>query len=178
MRFAVALVMVAGCATAPRAAGDAPPPPELQERAAALFDAAAHGDELRLKTMVDWARWRTVGGLQGAGDEARAAEVLSRLEAEPRPTARFVDGAAAEVRARLAEVAAGTLPPRPRSGLMNATVAAWRRGPSEGASGSLARLQTLVAESLEGAREVTYEGGKRVTLVFVGTLLVGVVDAR
>jgi hypothetical protein len=176
LRFALALV-VAGCATAPRAAGDAPPPPELQERAAALFDAAAHGDELRLKTMVDWARWRTVGGLQAASDDARAAEVLSRLEAEPRPTAQFVEAAVPGVRARLAEVAAGTLPPRPRTGIMNATVAAWRRGPSEGTPPSLARLQTLVAESLEGAREVTYEGGKRVTLVFVGNQLAGLVDA-
>lgn len=61
---------------------------------------------------------------------------------------------------------------------MNATLARWRRGPGQGTSPSLARLQTLAAESLEGARELTYDGGRRVTLVFVGNLLVGVVDAR
>jgi len=174
----VALVAIAGCATAPRPAGEAPPAAELQERAAALFDAAAHGDELRLKTLVDWPRWRTFDGLQRAGSDAQAAEVLSRIEAEPRATATFVDGAVTGVRARLAEVTAGTLPPRLRTGVMNATVAAWRRGPAEGTPPSLARLQTLVAESLAGAREVTYDGSKRVTLVFSGTLLVGVVDAR
>jgi hypothetical protein len=176
----LALVLLAGCAATgtPAAKPVAAAQDPLQERAAELFDAATHGDELRLKTLVDWARWRTVDGLVRSDGEARAAEVLSRMEAEPAPTARFVDDAVRDVRARLAEVAAGTLPPRPRSGVMNATLAAWRRGPAAGAPPSLARLQTLAAEALDGGREVTYDGARRVTLVFVGSMLAGVLEAR
>jgi len=176
----VASALLVGCATtAPRGTAAAPGAPDpLHERAAALFDAAAHGDELQLKTMVDWARWRTLAGLQHSGGDAQAAEVLSRIEAEPTPGARFVDDAAREACAQLAAVTVGTLPPRPRPGVMNATLAAWRRGPTEGTPPSLARLQTLAAESLESAREVTFDGARRVTLVFVGNMLAAVLEAR
>jgi hypothetical protein len=179
--FVVAAALgLSGCATTATPAPRAAPSPALQERAATLFDAATHGDEPRLKTMVDWTRWRTVAGLRRCRSDADAAEVLSRIEAEPEPSAGFVDGAAHEVRARLAEVASGSMPPRPRSGVMNATLAGWRRPPppGDGTPPSLARLRTLVAESLEGTEDVTYEGARRVTLVFAGNLLVGVVDAR
>lgn len=150
----------------------------LQEQAATLFDAAAHGDELRLKGLVDWTRWRTFAGLGRCSDDAQAAELLSRIEAEPQPSSRFVDAAAHDVRGRLAAVTGGPMPPRPRPGVMNATLAALRGGPPAGAGPSLARLRTLVAESLDGAREVTYDGARRVTLVFVSGLLVGLLDAR
>jgi hypothetical protein len=177
----LALWVVAGCATAaaPRAA-TVELSPALRERVAALFDAATHGDEPRLKTMVDWTRWRTVAGLARCDGDAAAAQLLSRIEAEPAPSPSFVDGAVHEVRARLADVASGPMPPQPRTGVMNATLAGWRRPPppGDGTPPSLARLRTLVAESLEGTDDVTYEGARRVTLVFAGNLLVGVVDAR
>ena len=176
-RLAALTLFVAGCATTSPAGGGGAPPPELQERAASLFDAATHGDELRLKTMVDWGRWRMLAGLDGAG-EREAAELLSRIEVEPTPSARFVDGAVKSVRGKLADVAAGTLPPQARTHYMNATLAGWRREPTPGTPPSLARLQTLVADSLADAREVTYEGQRRVTLVFVGNRLAGVLDAR
>jgi hypothetical protein len=171
---------VAGCATARPAAtaSEGQPPAELRERAAALFDAAAHGDLLRLKTLVDWGRWRTVQARAVCSSDQQAAELLSRLEAEPQPSPRFVDDAVGKVRTELAEVTAGTLPPEPQPGMMNATLAGWRRGPEEGAPPSLARLQSLAADSLEGAAELTYRGARRVTLVFVGGLYVGMVEAR
>jgi hypothetical protein len=174
-------VAAASCATAPAPATPsptAPRPVELQERAAALFDAAAHGDELRLKTLVDWTRWRLVEGLAEAADDAAAAQLLSRVEAEPQPSAATMDAAARALVARLARAGAGPMPPRAQPGTMNATLARWRRGPSADAAPSLARLQTLVAEALDEAREVTYEGARRVTLVFVGDRLVGIVEAR
>jgi hypothetical protein len=170
--------VIAGCATAPRpATTPTEAPAELREQAAALFDAAAHGDELRLKTLVDWTRWRTVAGLKECASETQAAEVLSKIEAEPQPSPRFVDTAVQKVRAELAEVAAGTLPPQAQAAAPNATVAGWKSGPTPRTSPSLARLHTLVADSLDGAREVTYAGSRRVTLVFVGSRFVGMVDA-
>ena len=181
VNVALALVLGCGCAarqkasaaTAAVGARDA-----LQERAAALFDAAVHGDELRLRTLVDWARWRTFDGLAHSRGNEDAAAVLSRLEAEPQPSAAFVDGAAHALRTRLAEVAAGPTPPQACAGVMNAELAAWRRGPAAGAPPSLARLQALVADALDGAREVTMQGSRRVTLVFGGDLLIGVLEAR
>jgi hypothetical protein len=179
---ALAALLLAGCATAPGSRGateTAATVAALQERAAALFDAATHGDEPRLKAMVDWTRWRTIAGLRRCQSDADAAAVLSRIEAEPEPSAGFVDGAVHEVRARLAEVASGSMPPRARTGVMNATLAGWRRPPRADARlRSLTRLRTLVAESLEGTADVTYDGGRRVTLVFAGNLLAGVVDAQ
>jgi hypothetical protein len=172
-------LVIAGCATAPRpATTPTEVPAELREQAAALFDAASHGDELRLKTLVDWTRWRTVSGLKECASDAQAAEVLSKIEGEPQPSPRFVDTAVQKVRAELAEVAEGTLPPQAQTAAPNATVAGWRSGPPRGAPPSLARLRALVADSLEGAREVTYTGSRRVTLVFVGVRFVGMVDAK
>ena len=75
-------------------------------------------------------------------------------------------------------VADGPMPPRLQPGMMNARLAGYKRGPAQGAPPALARLQTLVAEALGGAREVTYEGARRVTLVFVGDRLAGVLEAR
>lgn len=180
MRWMLALVLVASCAasnaaTAPTRARTAREP--LQEKAAALFDAAVHGDALRLKTLVDWSRWRTFAGLQQSTTDDAAAAVLSRVETEPQPSAKLVDDGAKQLMATLAAVASGPLPPQPCAGVMNATLAAWRRGAPAGAPPSLARLRALVADSLEDAREVTYEGTRRVTLVFVGELLVGVLAA-
>lgn len=180
MRWILGLLLVAGCAARQRpttpAAGQGVREP-LQERAAALFDAAVHGDELKLRALVDWARWRAFDGLARARGDGDAAEVLSRLEAEPQPSPELVGRAAHQLRELLAAVAAGPTPPQPCAGLMNARLAAWRRGPAPGAPPSLKRLEALVADSLDGAREVTLQGSRRVTLVFAGELLVGVLDA-
>ncbi len=175
------LVTAAGCAGAPRPAPKAAEaPPELVERAAVVFDAAAHNDVLRLKTLVDWNRWRLVDGLKGVdkGDDAAAERVLSQVEAHPEPSSALVEAGARQIRALLGPVAEGPMPPRLQPGMMNATLAGWKRGPDAGASPALARLRTLVAEALDGAREVTYEGARRVTLVFVGDRLAGVLEAR
>ena len=43
---------------------------------------------------------------------------------------------------------------------------------------ALPRLWELTAEALAGADEVTYAGAGRVTLLFVGDRLAGVLDAR
>ncbi len=170
--------VAAGCATSRPPAAAAPAPAGLQERAAALFDAAAHGDELRLKTLVDWSRFRTIDGVLHSDSDDAAAALLSRIEAEPAPSARFVDVAARDLHARLAAVAEGPMPPRPVAGVMNARLAALEHGAPDGAPPSLARLHALAADSLDGARELTYEGARRVTLVFVADMLVGVLDAR
>lgn len=178
----VALALLAGCATsapapAPTVAAAGAPSAALQERAAALFDAAAHGDELRLKAMVDWTRWRTVDGGARVTSDGEAAALLSRIEAEPEPTAAFVDGAVHVVRERLARTASGPTPPKLRAGALNAAVAAMRRRPEPGTPPSLARLRTLAAESLDGTVELTYDGGAHETLLFAGNLLAGIVDA-
>jgi hypothetical protein len=173
-----ALVSLLGCASAPRPVTTAAPPSELAERAATVFDAAAHDDVLRLKTLVDWNRWRLFDGLKSARDDAAAERVLSQVEAHPEPSSALVEAGARQIKELLGPVADGPMPPRLQPGMMNATLAGWKRGPRAGAPPALARLQTLVAEALDGAREVTYEGARRVTLVFVGDRLAGVLEAR
>jgi hypothetical protein len=178
--LALALGLAAvGCATTPPPPAASPPTvaPELRERAAALFEAAGHHDVLRLKTLVDWSRFRLVEGLAHAGSDEAAAVVLSRLEAEPEPSARLVEAGARALEGLLAPITTGPTPPQLQAGTMNATLAAWRRGPQPGAPAALARLTTLVSEALDGAREVTYAGSRRVTFVFVGDRLAGVLEA-
>ena len=43
---------------------------------------------------------------------------------------------------------------------------------------ALPRLWTLTQDALVGADEVTYRGSGRVTLIFVGDRLAGLLDAR
>jgi len=176
--LALALLGLCGCATTQTQAPAPTVAPELRERAAALFDAAAHGDVLRIKMLVDWSRWRLVDGLEHAGSDEGAARVLSQLEAQPAPSAALIDRAAQQLKTQLVALTGGPTPPELLGGTMNATLASWRRGPGEGTPPALARLETLVSEALDGAREVTYAGGRRVTLVFVGDRLAGVVEAQ
>jgi hypothetical protein len=183
MRLAVAVVALVGCAGAPpppaATATQAPPAAHdpLAERGAALFDAAVHGDRLRLKTLVDWTRWRSFEAWAGARSESDARQALSQLEAQPQPGDAYVDAAVERLQARLAQAASGPLPPREAPGAHNAALAKLRAGPPAGSSPSLARLTTLVAESLSDAHAVTFDGAGRVTLVFVDGELAALLEA-
>jgi hypothetical protein len=150
-----------------------------QEQAAALFDAATHHDLLRLKLLVDWPRYRLAWAwARAAADHAESTTGLSQIEAEPSPSEAWVEMAAGELQQRLAAVAEGPQPPHAEAGVANARLAELRRGAPETKYPALPRLWELASEALAGADEVTYAGGKRVTLLFVGDRLAGVLDAR
>jgi hypothetical protein len=172
--------VAAGCATSkPATATTGAHHVSRQEQAAALFDAATHKDKLRLKLLVDWPRYRLAWAwARAAADHAEATTGLSQIEAEPSPSEAFVEMAAGELEARLAEVASGPQPPHAEAGVANARLAELKRGAPETKYPALPRLWELAAEALAGADEVTYAGAKRVTLLFVGDRLAGVLDAR
>jgi hypothetical protein len=172
--------LAAGCATSkPATATAGAHHVSRQEQAASLFDAATHRDKLRLKLLVDWPRYRLAWAwARAAADHAEATTGLSQIEAEPSPSEAWVDMAVGELQQRLAAVAAGPQPPRAEPGVANARLAELKRGAPETKYPALPRLWELTAEALEGADEVTYAGEKRVTLLFVGDRLAGVLDAR
>ncbi len=150
-----------------------------QEQAAALFDAATHHDRLRLKLLVDWPRYRLAWAwARAAVDHAESTTGLSQIEAEPSPSEAWVEMAAGELETRLAAVAAGPQPPQAQPGVANARLAELKRGAPQTKYPALPRLWELTAEALADADEVTYAGGQRVTLLFVGDRLAGVLDAR
>ncbi len=181
--LATAAATLGGCAaakpapSATAATASAPAHDPMAERGATLFDAAVHGDRLRLKTLVDWNRWRSFEAWAGARSESDARQALSQLEAQPQPGEAYVDAAVDRLQARLAQAASGPLPPREAPGASNASLAQLRAGPAPGTSPSLARLTTLVAESLADAHEVTFDGARRVTLVFVDGELAALLEA-
>jgi hypothetical protein len=174
------VLLVAGCATTSKpASGTAATKVSRQEQVASLFDAATHRDKLRLKLMVDWPRYRlTWAWSRAASDHAESTTGLSQIEAEPSPSEAWVDMAVGELQARLAAVAEGPQPPQAQPGVANARLAELKRGAPETKYPALPRLWELTAEALDGADEVTYAGAKRVTFVFVGDRLAGVLDAR
>ncbi|HWE28821.1 MAG TPA: hypothetical protein VHB97_12510 [Polyangia bacterium] len=177
----MALSLAAGCATtAPAPSARATTKvASRQEQAAALFDAATHRDKLRLKLLVDWPRYRLAWAwARAAADHAEATTGLSQIEAEPSPSEAYVEMAVGELQARLAAVAAGPQPPHAERGVANAQLAELERGAPQTKYPALPRLWALTAEALDGADEVTYAGAKRVTLLFVGDRLAGVLDAR
>ncbi|HEX8952508.1 MAG TPA: hypothetical protein VF997_22720 [Polyangia bacterium] len=181
----VTLAWCAGCAASSSTgargatAGAAAVAPSRQEQAAALFDAAVHRDKLRLKLLVDWPRYRLAWAwARAAGDHAEATTGLSQIEAEPSPSEAYVEMAVGELQARLATVAAGPQPPHAEPGVANAQLAELKRGAPQTKYPALPRLWELTAEALAGADEVTYAGARRVTLLFVGDRLAGVLDAR
>ncbi len=150
-----------------------------QEQAATLFDAAAHGDKLRLKLLVDWSRYRlTWAWARALADHAEATTGLSQVEAEPSPSEAYVEMAVGELQTKLAAVAAGTQPPQIEAGVANARLAQLRGEPPLSRYPALPRLWTLTQDALAGADEVTYRGTGSVTLLFVGDRLAGVLDAR
>jgi hypothetical protein len=150
-----------------------------QEQAATLFDAALHRDRLRLKLLVDWSRYRlTWAWARAKADHAEATTGLSQVEAEPSPSEAYVEMAVGELQARLAAVAGGTQPPRAETGVANAQLAELRGAAPMSKYPALPRLWSLTQDALAGADEVTYEGVGRVTLLFVGDRLAGVLDAR
>jgi hypothetical protein len=182
MRLVLLLVLVAGCATGGggRAASSATKAKgSRQEQAAALFDAATHRDKLRLKLLVDWPRYRLAWAwARAAADHAEATTGLSQIEAESSPSEAYVEMAAGELEARLSAVAAGPQPPHAEAGVANAQLAELKRGAPQTKYPALPRLWELAAEALAGADEITFAGAKRVTLLFVGDRLAGVLDAR
>jgi hypothetical protein len=182
MRWLVLMVVAAGCASTTPAtkSSSSNPKASRQEQAAALFDAATHRDKLRLKLLVDWSRYRlTWAWARATADHAEATTGLSQVEAEPSPSEAFVEMAAGELQQRLAEVAAGTQPPHAESGVANAQLAELRQGAAPMSKyPALPRLWELTRDALDGADEVTFSGAKRVTLLFVGDRLAGVLDAR
>jgi hypothetical protein len=171
----------AGCATTsqPKAGSAAPKAKSRQEQAASLFDAATHRDRLRLKLLVDWPRYRLAWAWsRAAADHAESTTGLSQVEAEPSPSEAYVEMAVGELQERLAAVASGPQPPHPEPGVANARLAELRRGAPQTKYPALPRLWALTSEALEGADEITYAGTTRVTLLFVGDRLAGVLDAR
>jgi hypothetical protein len=178
-----AMAAMAGCATAggakarPKATAQASA--GRQEQAAALFEAALHRDRLRLKLLVDWPRYRLAWAwARAAADHAEATTGLSQIEAEPTPSQAYVDMAVGELQQRLAAVAAGPQPPQAEPGVANAQLAELHHEAPMSKYPALPRLWQLAAEALSSADEVTYAGSKRVTLLFVGDRLAGILDAR
>jgi hypothetical protein len=180
MRWILVVMLVSGCATTSRAtATKASPKVSRQEQAATLFDAALHRDRLRLKLLVDWSRYRlTWAWARAKADHAEATTGLSQVEAEPSPSEAYVEMAVGELQARLAAVAGGTQPPRAETGVANAQLAELRGTAPMSKYPALPRLWSLTQDALAGADEVTYDGVGRVTLLFVGDRLAGVLDAR
>jgi len=175
------LVALAGCA-APKSNGAtsaAGVRAGRQEQVAALFDAATHRDKLRLKLLVDWSRYRMAWAWsRAAADHAEATTGLSQIEAEPSPSEAWIDMAVGELQTRLATVASGPQPPHAEPGVANARLAELKNGAPQTKYPALPRLWELAAEALSGADEVTYSGVGRVTLLFAGDRLAGVLDAR
>lgn len=182
MRWLVAILVVAGaCATQPARTSttSAVAHRSRQEQAAALFEAAVHRDKPRLELMVDWTRYRlTWAWSRALADHAESTTGLSQVEAEPSPSQAYVEMAVGELMQRLAAVADGPQPPHAEAGVANAQLAQLRQGAPLTKYPALPRLWELTQDALAGADEVTYAGGKRVTLVFVGDRLAGVLDAR
>ena len=174
--------LAAGCATTAgshRAPSSATANVSRQEQAATLFDAATHHDKLRLKLLVDWPRYRLAWAwARAAADHAEATTGLSQVEAEPAPSEAWIEMAVGELQTRLAGVASGPQPPHAEPGVANARLAELKRGAPETKYPALPRLWELTAEALAGADEVTYAGATRLTLLFVGDRLAGVLDAR
>ena len=134
---------------------------------------------LRLKLLVDWQRYRlTWAWARALADHAEATTGLSQVEAEPSPSEAYVEMAAGRARSR-----GSRLSPPGRSRRMRSRVWPTRGWPS--CAGvppptkypALPRLWELTAEALAGADEVTYAGASRLTLLFVGERLAGVVEA-
>ena len=185
----IAFVTLAGCALGPGCASSgkhavattaaASAAPSRQEQVATLFDAATHRDKRRLQLLVDWPRYRLAWAwARAAADHAEATTGLSQVEAEPEPSEAWIEMAVGELQARLAGVAAGPEPPQAQPGVANALFAELKRGAPLTKYPALPRLWELTAEALAGADEVTYAGATRVTLLFVGDRLAGVLDAR
>jgi hypothetical protein len=182
MRWILGAVLVASCATSKPVAktpAGTSHAASRQEEAATLFDAAAHGDRLRLKLLVDWSRYRlTWAWARALADHAEATTGLSQVEAEPSPSEAYVEMAVGELQAKLAAVAAGTQPPQIEAGVANVRLAQLRGAPPLSKYPALPRLWTLTQDALVGADEITYRGTGSVTLLFVGDRLAGVLDAR
>ncbi len=183
MRWILAIVLAASCATTTTKATPSSAAPKAhasrQEQAAALFDAATHQDKRRLELLVDWTRYRlTWAWARAVADHAEATTGLSQVEAEPSPSEAYVQMAAGELMQRLAAVAAGPQPPHAEPGVANAQLAELRGPPPQTKYPALPRLWELTQDALAGADEVTFAGTGRITLVFVGDRLAGVLDAR
>ena len=146
---------------------------------ATLFDAATHRDRRRLELLVDWPRYRLAWAwARAAADHAEATTGLSQIEAEPDPSEAWIQMALGELQTRLAAVAAGPEPPQAQPGVANARFAELKKGAPLTKYPALPRLWELAAEALGGADEVTYAGSGRVTFLFVGDRLVGLLEAR
>jgi hypothetical protein len=183
-----ALLLAGGCAApAKRAIASTPAGkvgahaagPRLQEQAAAIFDAAVHNDQPRLKLAVDWSRYRTLQAWlrAHASHEASTGEV-SLLEAEPDASESYINHAVGELQQQLADVAKGPTPPQPRPGVANALFGELKRGVPQTKYPALPRLWELTSDAIGSADEVTYEGARAVTLLFIADRLVGVLEAR
>jgi len=176
-------VAVAGCASqrasSSGATAGARAKVSRQEQAAALFEAATHGDKARLTLLVDWTRYRlTWAWSRAVADHAEATTGLSQVEAEPTPSQAYVEMAANDLMQKLSAVASGPQPPRAEPGVANARLGELRGGAPLTKYPALPRLWELTRDALDGADEVTYAGASRITLVFVGDRLAGVLDAR
>jgi hypothetical protein len=155
------------------------PGKRLQEQAAALFDVAAHDDRPRLKLMVDWARYRMLAAwLRAHADHEASTGELSLLEAEPDASESYVNHAVGELQAQLAEAAKGPTPPQLQPGVTNALFGELKRGAPQTKYPALPRLWELTTDAIGAADEVTYEGARRLTLLFIADRLVGVLEAR
>ncbi len=183
--FAISIfsvVLAGGCAATGSARAAAPAAQKgvsRQEQAAALFDAATHRDRKRLELLVDWTRYRlTWAWARALGDHAEATTGLSLIEAEPEPSEAWIDMAVGELQTKLAAVASGPQPPQRVEGVENAALATLKGGAPQTKYPALPRLWQLTDEALSGADQVTFAGTKRVTLLFVGDRLAGLLDAR
>ncbi len=156
----------------------------FKQIARAFLDALYTGSD-DTRTRIDWPRWRLMQLMQGTAgvDTATREQLLQRGFVELGKGNFGVDAEERAVRG-LRSLVEILLPRGWRfvDGYDNPMLAALRGGPVAGAPPTkypaLPRLWELTQDALAGADEVTYAGAKRVTLLFVGDRLAGVLDAR
>lgn len=172
------LVVLAGCATT-RVTSESPSPPQVapseQERLiTTLFNAAAHEDWSRLKSLIDWGRYRRVQ----TWDMTRMEPVVCFIvvpqlleDIKSTPAAGRLELSLADLRRRLGFVAPGGVPPTAEPSHILDELHQVR------SEQTCPTAVDLAAEVLQGAQEVTYRGrdGSTLTLLLVGNQLAGLI---
>jgi hypothetical protein len=174
---ALLFVLLAGCATT-RVTNGSPPPqvtsPEQARLLTTLFAAAGDADPSRLKSLVDWTRYRRVQ----TWDIVRMVPVMCFIsvpqlleDIKSGPRAGWLEMSVADARTRLGFVAPAGVPPTPEPSHILDELHQVR------SEQTCPTAVDSAAEVLQGAQEVTYRGrdGSTLTLLLVGNQLAGLI---